>query len=57
MRVFNINENDIENYETHSIYYRDVVGEKFDYYVTDFLSPAIFTTIIRFVLKMFFVIK
>lgn len=57
MRVFNINENDVENYETHSIYYSDVVGEKFDYYVTDFMSPAIFTTIIRFVLKMFFVIK
>ena len=56
MRVFNLNENDIENYETHSIYYSDVVGEKFDRYVSDFMSPAIFGDIFRFVLKMFFVI-
>lgn len=57
MRVFNISEDDVENYETHSIYYSDVVGEKFDRYVSDFMTPAIFGDIIRAVLKMLFVIK
>lgn len=56
MRVFNINENDVENYETHSIYYSDVVGEKFDRYFSDFMTPAIFGDIIRVFLKMFFII-
>lgn len=57
MRVFNISEDDVKNYETHSIYYSDVVGEKFDRYVSDFMTPAIFGDIIRAVLKMLFVIK
>ena len=56
MRVFNLNENDIENYETHSIYYCDVVGESFSYYVSDFMTPAIFGNIFRAFLKMFFII-
>ena len=56
MRVFNLNENDIENYETHSIYYCDVVGESFSYYVSDFMTPAIFGDIFRAFLKMFFII-
>ena len=56
MRVFNLNENDIENYETHSIYYSDVVGESFSYYVSDFMTPAIFGDIFRAFLKMFFII-
>lgn len=56
MRVFNFNENDVENFETHSIFYKDVVGESFSYYFTDFLSPAIIGDILRAFLKMFFII-
>ncbi len=56
MRVFNINENDIENFETHSIYYCDVVGDSFSFYFNDLFTPAIVGDILRVILKMFFII-
>lgn len=45
IRVFNIDENDVENYETHLLYYQDITGEKaanlfFDTFSPEFLNLA-----------------
>jgi len=38
IRVFNINENDPANYETHSLYYGDLMNDHFDFYISDVFS-------------------
>jgi len=38
MRVFNINENDPADYETHSIYYGDLMNDHFSFYISDIIS-------------------
>ncbi len=38
VRIFNINENDPRNYETHSVYYGDLMNDHFDFLLTDITS-------------------
>lgn len=52
MRVFNLTEDDVENYETHSIYYKDICGSV-SFVFSDIMSTAIFGNILRFIYRLF----
>lgn len=53
IRIINMNENDVENYETHVIYYQDVVGEESSNLFFDTFSPAILNKVMKIVYAMF----
>lgn len=44
-RIFEIDENDVENYETHLVTYNDVADKKINFYIMDLFSPVIATYI------------
>jgi len=46
IRIFNINENDPANYETHSLYYGDLMNDHFDFYISDIFSLMWFDIIL-----------
>ncbi len=57
VRIFEIDENDVENYVTRSVFYSDVTGKNISFYPTDILSPLTVTVLLRIVYKVFFFLK
>lgn len=57
VRIFEIDENDVENYTTRSVFYGDITGDRFDFYITDILSTAAIAEIFRIFYKVFFFLK
>ena len=55
VRIFEIDENNVENYTTRPVFYCDVTGEHFSYYISDIMSTAIFGDILRFFCRLFFI--
>ena len=47
-------ENDVKNFTTRSLYYRDVTGKRVPVVAVDILSTAIFGDILRFLARMIF---
>lgn len=48
-RIFEIDENDVENYETYLVTYNDVSDLKIDFYIMDLFSPVIATVLGRLI--------
>ena len=48
-RIFEIDENDVRNYETHLVTYNDVASKPINYYIMDLFSPVIATWIGRII--------
>lgn len=44
-RIFEIDENDVENYETYLVTYNDVASIKINYYILDLFSPVLATVL------------
>lgn len=53
IRVFNFDENDIANYETHLLYYKNVTGEEASNFFFDTFSPAILNPVMKVVYFLF----
>lgn len=53
VRIFEIDENDVENYTTRSVFYGELTGDRFSFYITDLLSTARFVEIFRIFYKLF----
>jgi len=53
IRVFNLDENDVTNYETHLIYYNELMGEKASNPFFDTFSPSILNKIMKVFYAMF----
>ena len=47
IRIFEFDENDVENYTTRSVYYGELTGDKFDFYFVDFFYLTTITEIFR----------
>lgn len=52
-RVFNFNENDVENYTTNIITYKEVTGNEIPVVVVDLFTPALLTSLMKVVYFMF----
>ncbi|HAY72319.1 MAG TPA: hypothetical protein DCY31_00430, partial [Ruminococcaceae bacterium] len=48
-RIFEIDENDVRNYETHLVTFNDVSPIKINFYIMDLFSPVIATWIGRLI--------
>ena len=48
-RIFEIDENDVENYDTRLVTYNDVSSFKINYYIMDLFSPVIATVLGRLI--------
>lgn len=48
-RIFEIDENDVENYETYLVTYNDVSTFKINYYIMDLFSPVLATVLGRII--------
>ena len=55
MRVFEFDENDVENYTIDSVYYDDLTGKEFKFYPSDIMSTAIFGDVLRFLFRLVFI--
>lgn len=53
IRVFNLDENDVTNYETHLIYYNELMGESASNPFFDTFSPSILNNIMKVVYALF----
>lgn len=53
IRVFNLDENDVTNYETHLIYYPELMGENASNPFFDTFSPSILNSIMKMIYAMF----
>lgn len=53
IRVFNLDENDVTNYETHLIYYNELVNEKASNPFFDTFSPSILNKLMKIVYALF----
>ncbi len=53
IRVFNLDESDVTNYETHLIYYNTLMGEKASNPFFDTFSPAILNKVMKVVYALF----
>ena len=53
IRVFNLDENDVTNYETHLIYYSELMGENASNSFFDTFSPSILNKIMKMVYALF----
>ena len=52
-RLFEIDENDVENYETSLLFYRDVCNSTREFYFIDVCSPVLLTVLMRVVYALF----
>ena len=57
VRIFEIDENDVENYTTRCVFYGDLTNDRFDFYITDLLSTALFVHLFRLFYKVFPIFK
>lgn len=57
VRIFEIDENDVESYTTRSVFYGELTGDRFDFYPTDILSPLSVTVLLRIIYSVFFFLK
>lgn len=55
VRIFEFDENNVKGYTTRPVFYGDLTGDHFSYYVSDFMSTAIFGDILRFFCRLFFI--
>ncbi len=55
MRVFEFNENDVENYVIRSVYYNELTGKHVAIVPIDIMSTAIFGDILRFLCRLVFI--
>ncbi len=55
VRVFEIDENDVANFKTRSVFYSDLCGEIKFFYPSDIASTAIFGDILRFFLRILWI--
>lgn len=53
VRVFELQEDDVENYKTRIVTYEDVTGKTLSFVPSDLLSPALLTTLMRVVYALF----
>ncbi len=53
VRVFEFNENDVENYETRLVTYAEATGEEIPVVIVDLFSPALLTDLMKVVYFMF----
>ena len=53
VRVFEFNENDVENYETRLLTYAEATGEEIPVVIVDLFSPALLTDLMKVVYFMF----
>jgi len=53
VRVFNINENDVAGFETHLVTYNEIMGTNISSTLSDFMSPAILTDVMKIVYALF----
>lgn len=53
VRIFEYNENDVENYETRILTYADVTGEEVPVVVVDLFTPALLTSLMKVVYFFF----
>ncbi len=53
VRIFEFNENDVENYETRIVTYKEATGESIPVVIVDFFSPALLTSLMKVVYFMF----
>ncbi len=56
-RVFEIDENDVANYSTRSVFYGDITGNNMAFYPSDPFSPLIITLILRAFYSVFAIFK
>ncbi|MBQ8503812.1 MAG: metallophosphoesterase family protein [Clostridia bacterium] len=57
VRIFEIDENDVENYTTRSVFYGKLTGDEFDFYPSDLLSADSITKLLRIFYTIFFFLK
>lgn len=59
VRVFEIDENAPENFETHEVTFNELMGTELDFFIMDLFSPTLATTIAKFLLNLVpkFIIK
>ena len=53
VRVFNINENDVTNYETHLVTYNEIFNTNQGRTITDWFSPELLTVLMKVVYALF----
>lgn len=53
VRVFEFNENDVENYATRSLTYKEVVGKDVNIIISDVFSPTLLTDIMKIIYFFF----
>lgn len=53
VRVFDIDENDVANYETEMLFYKDICGDSFPFYISDLLTPEWLTWVMKAVYAVF----
>lgn len=53
VRVFNFTEDDVENYETHSIYYNELMNDTFMWDFMDVFSSSLVTPIMKVIYALF----
>lgn len=56
VRIYEFEENDVENYNTRSVYYDDILDDGCNFYIIDLFSASIVNWLLRAVYKMFFII-
>ncbi len=52
VRIYEFNENDVNNYDAYTLTYKDVTGKSINFWFFDLFTPAIFGDIIRFLLNL-----
>ena len=55
IRIYEFDENDVNNYTIDSVYYDDLTGKNFSFYYSDIMSTAIFGDVLRFLYRLVFI--
>ena len=55
MRVYEFDENDVQNFPIDSVYYDELTGKEFKFYPSDIMSTAIFGDVLRFLFRLVFI--
>lgn len=56
VRIYEFDENNVEDYDTYAVYYDDVLDDGLSFYIIDLFSASIVNWLLRAVYKMFFII-
>ena len=55
IRIYEFDENDVQNFTIDSVYYDELTGHNFKFYPSDIMSTALFGDVIRFFLRLVFI--